>query len=72
MKVQAIIDRFEGDLAVLLAGDEEQQVLWPRQLMPADAKEGDLLAILLTVDEHATRMARSEAEAALKRLLSQD
>ncbi len=42
--MQFIIDRFEGDYAVVELG-AKQFVNLPRALVPADAKEGDTLEI---------------------------
>ncbi|WP_040683361.1 DUF3006 domain-containing protein [Thermosinus carboxydivorans] len=72
MQLRAVIDRFEDEKAVLLVGDEEEQVLWPRCLLPAGAREGDILTMALAVDGDATRAAREEAETILRRLLGQE
>lgn len=45
MQIKAVIDRFEGNKAVLLIGDEEAQVVWPRHLLPIQVNEGDILQI---------------------------
>ena len=42
---KAVIDRFEGQFAVLIIGDDEQKMDVPRQLMPDGAKEGDWLQV---------------------------
>lgn len=42
--MQIIIDRFEGDYAVVET-DVKQLIHLPRALVPADAKEGDTLEI---------------------------
>lgn len=69
MHIKTIIDRFEGDVAVLLAGDGEEKAHWPKVLLPEGAKEGDILRISLTIDAEATRQAREEAETLLRQLL---
>lgn len=58
MKLTVVLDRVEGDIAVLLAG--EVQISWPRQFLPANAQESDLIVIELTVDEAATLQAKAE------------
>ncbi len=68
MRVTAVIDRFEGTKAVLLVGEEEIMVNWPRKLLPETAKEGDHLQLVLAVDEQATAAAKAEAQALLKSL----
>ena len=42
--MQCIIDRFEGDYAVIEYG-EKQYFNLPRTLVPAEAREGDALVI---------------------------
>jgi hypothetical protein len=44
-----IVDRYEGDYAVLVF-DDGQRLLWPREQLPARAREGVAVAIALTVD----------------------
>lgn len=43
--IKAVIDRFEGEFAILLVGDVEQRVNVPRQLIPDTAGEGDWLQV---------------------------
>lgn len=69
MKVTAVIDRFEGDKAVLLLADETKQVVFPRICLPSDAKEGDYLAVTIEIDEKRTREAEKEAEDLLAELM---
>ena len=47
-----IIDRFEGQWAVIEHGDVTFNI--PRELMPVGAKEGDVLNITFEVDFKAT------------------
>ena len=68
MKAKLVIDRFEGEKAVLLAGDEEATVVWPRSLLPAGAAEGNILSLDLTIDPAATELAKNEALELLKKL----
>ena len=66
MKWQAVVDRFEGDLAVLHCFDPKQEsresyftVELPRQLLPQELKEGDYLT---------AESARERVTAILERL----
>lgn len=70
MQMTAVIDRFEGDAAVLLAGDKEDTVRWPRKLLPQGAKEGDILRLSFAIDAEATRQAKNEADDLLRQLLN--
>lgn len=69
MRVRGIVDRFEGEKAVLLVGEAEDSVVWPRAFLPEETAEGDVLWLALSVDSEATRAAKAEAEALLRKLL---
>lgn len=64
--MQVTIDRFEGRFAVVET-EKNQTVDMPRELVPAEAKEGDILTI--RVDQELTRCRRAELEK-LKRKLT--
>lgn len=61
-----IIDRFEGDFAVIEYGELVFNL--PRSLLPPEAKEGDVLKIELAVDAAATRERQKRAEELTKDL----
>ena len=73
--MKGIVDRFEGDWAVLLIADQ-QQLTVPRDKLPAGAGEGDHLQITLQdgeiiqagLDERATKDARRRIQAKLDSL----
>ena len=64
--ISAVIDRFEGKKAVLLLGDDEKQVVFPKSELPEGVEEGDYLKIDIEVDREATEAAQREAEQLLK------
>jgi hypothetical protein len=72
----AVIDRFEGNLAVLLVGDDQHQVDVAKAQLPSKAREGHHLQIELKgnqviharIDEEATQRARQRIEDKLNRL----
>lgn len=64
--ISAYIDRFEGDLAVLLLGDEMKKVNFPREFLPAEVSEGDYLKMDISDDKEATEQAEQEAFDLLK------
>ena len=64
--MQAVIDRFEENKAVLLLGDEEIKVIFPKQYLPDGLKEGDYLQMTISYDELATAAAKSESERLLR------
>ena len=59
--ISAYLDRFEGKLAVLLVGEEEKKVNFPRQFLPEEVGAGDYLKIEITHDEEKTLAAEEEA-----------
>ena len=69
MMITAVVDRFEGDKAVLLFADETKQVVFPRVCLPPEVKEGDYLAVMVEVDEERTREAKTETESLLAELM---
>ena len=66
--ISAIIDRFEEDKVVLLVGEDEQKVVFPKNLLDENLKEGDYLSIDIKYDEVATKKAVAEIEDLLKSL----
>jgi hypothetical protein len=71
-----VIDRFEGDIAVLLIGDEQRQVDVPKAQLPKHAQEAHHLRIELKddrvihvlIDKEATERALKRIEDKLNRL----
>ena len=78
--MKAVIDRFEGDRAVLLLGDEGQPLNVPRQVLPGKAREGSwhTLDIIggeprnIKLDEQETETVRERIAALLARLRKGD
>lgn len=48
--LSAVIDRFEEDKAVLLVGDEEIKINFPRKLLDKKLKEGDYITLDIKYD----------------------
>jgi hypothetical protein len=69
MKITAVVDRFEGDKAVLLLADETKQTVFPRVCLPLEAKEGDHLTVTIEIDEARTQEAQAEADSLLAELM---
>ena len=59
--ISAYIDRYEGDLAVLLLGEEMKKVNCPRKFLPEDVDEGDYIKIDIALDQEANEAAEQEA-----------
>ena len=66
--ISAVIDRFEEDKVGLLVGEDEQKVVFPKNLLDENLKEGDYLSIDIKYDEVATKKAVAEIEDLLKSL----
>lgn len=66
--MKAVVDRFEGELAVLLVGEEEFQVDWPRKYLPEDVQEGSILRFDFTVDHDETERVREKMRRRIERL----
>ncbi len=70
MTWKAVIDRIEEDLAVVLIGDEEEQIHIPTNLLPEGAQEGDHLIAHWELDPQSTEAARERVTSLLERLKS--
>ncbi len=70
MKIEAVVDRIEGDKAVLLTSSNIRDgIICPVNLLPREVKEGDVLWVSFELDPAATECARQEAAALLKELM---
>ena len=76
MKTNAVIDRFEGNKAVLLVGEEQDRLIVLKSLLPRGVKEGDWLKVdvkddrvlSVTNDPKGTIAAKKRIEDKLSRL----
>jgi hypothetical protein len=76
MKMKAVIDRFEGDKAVLLVGEEQDALVVPRTILPKGVKEGHWLKVDVEddrvlsaeIDEEETARAKERINEKLARL----
>lgn len=66
--MKAVIDRFEGDYAVVLFGDKEVKVDIPIKLLPREAREGSWLNITFEVDQEGTRKQEEKVKGLLDKL----
>lgn len=69
MNVKLIIDRFEGDKAVLKA-DDGDSIIWPKDKLPAGAKEGVILNFNVKSDSEAEKEKREIAKEMLNEIMS--
>lgn len=56
-----VIDRFEGDFAIVELKDGSVAQI-PRIVIPPNAKEGDIILLIVEVDETANKKAFIERE----------
>jgi hypothetical protein len=68
MAITATIDRFEGDVAVLLVGDKETVVNVHRSDLPPEVRQGDVLRLEVTIDREETERRRREVRGKIERL----
>lgn len=67
MKVKAVVDRIEGNLAILeLAGKSE--IIWPVTLLPKNIKSGSIIDIVITENIIAEKKQRDKIAKMQKRL----
>jgi hypothetical protein len=69
MTILLTIDRFEGGEAVLKTKDN-QTIIWPKNKLPADAREGALLVFHITSDQDQTEDRRQLAREILNEILN--
>ena len=72
MKLTAVVDRVEEQVAVLLIGETQQRVNWPVSLLPAPVREGDVLTVEWRHDLAETKKAEAEAASLLAELLGEN
>jgi len=63
---KAIIDRFEGEYAVILLKNEE--VIMKKNVLPENAKQGDILNITFKINKTATEKRKKEVKDILNEL----
>lgn len=62
-----IIDRFEGDIAVIEW--QNKTFDFPKELLPKEIKEGDIININVVVDKEATRKEKMKIDKMMDDLL---
>lgn len=65
---EAIVDRFEGEFAILKTNGQPD-ISWPKQKLPEGAKEGSVIYLFVALthnDEERERLAKSLLNTILK------
>lgn len=74
--MKAVIDRFEGEFAILSVGEDEQRINVLRKLLPKQTREGNWLQVEIqngevssvVIDEEETAKAKQRIAEKLSRL----
>jgi hypothetical protein len=69
MKQQLTIDRFEDKKAVLKT-ETGETIIWPKENLPANAKEGTVLLFQISGDEGIEKEKKDQAKNILNELLN--
>ncbi len=80
MKTTAVVDRLEGENAILLVGDEQDRLIVPINDLPAGTKEGNWLQVeyaddrilSATLDLAATEAAKKSIADKMAKLRQRD
>lgn len=81
MRKRAVIDRIvDGEHAVILVGNEEQEIVYPAKELPPAAKEGSVLQVILEngvieqieLDETDTEQTRKSVMEQMNRLINRN
>lgn len=66
---RAVVDRFEGEYAVVFLGEEEYQIDIPRRFLPPGTMEGDVLRLEWGIDLEETRRRKKRIKGLIDDLL---
>lgn len=66
---RAVVDRFEGEYAVVFLGEEEYQIDIPRRFLPPETMEGDVLRLQWSIDPEETKRRRRRVKRLIDELL---
>lgn len=69
--VEATVDRFEGDYAILRLADS-QEIIWPADLVPEELDEGAVVRLALIADGEETEERRTAAQDILNEIFSDE
>lgn len=70
-KFLGTLDRIEENTAVILVGDDGYTIEISKDLLPEDAKEGDLLSIRLELKDRKTKAEKERVDRLIKKLSSE-
>lgn len=68
MNITLTVDRFEGDQAILVT-DERESILWPKNKLPPEIKEGAVINFIIGGNEQTEESRRQAAKDILNEIL---
>ena len=69
IKFKALIDRMEGNKAVVLLGEEERESAdFPKSFLPEGSKEGDILSFKIRLESRRTKEAKEKVSEMIEKL----
>ena len=69
-KIKAVVDRFEGEYAILMVGDPEESVDFPKKLLPKGTKEGSWLWLDFELDPEGEEKQREKMKNLMDKLVN--
>jgi hypothetical protein len=69
--MKAVIDRFEGNVAVLIVGEDEKRMDVPQKLLPRNAREGYWLQVEIADGEVRSAVIDEEETARVKQRIAE-
>ena len=69
MEIKIIIDRFEGDKAVLKTIDN-QTIIWPKNKLPNNVKESEILFFNIQIGKNKEEQNKKLAKTILNEILN--
>jgi len=69
IKFKAMVDRIEGNKAVLLLGEEEEDSAeLPQNFLPEGIREGDIITCKIKINSRRTKEAKEKVEEMIRKL----
>jgi len=71
--IRGVIDRFEGDFAVIIAGEEgDERLEIPKSVLPLDSREGSIVELKIKVKKNKDKEAREKVKGMIEKLSKND
>ncbi|MFH0840746.1 MAG: DUF3006 domain-containing protein [bacterium] len=71
MKMELTVDRMEGEKVILISSDKTNLV-FPKDKLPAEIKEGDILYLTISPNPEAVEKTKESAKQLLNEILKTD